>query len=291
MRADLGQNSSIQLDFFLLVFSTVLIAAAGNIINDYFDVKADRVNKPEKVIIGKHIKPRWAIVTHWIFNTLAFCIACYLSWKFDTFWYVFIHLASINLLWVYSMRLKRKFLIGNMVIALLTALVPILCGIHFLGLTTPYKSTNFFSEFSSSNSWVSQVNLKIFFVLAFAFFAGILNLIRELIKDMEDVPGDLLLRAKTVPISLGLTKTKWIVIGLIVATMLIAIPFGLDGYWAFSDKFLHYMWPLTLLMLLLIAALIQLFMSIEKHALKRTDLLLKLAMFIGCSLPYYWYFL
>ena len=72
------------IDFFLLVFSTVLIAAAGNIINDYFDVKADRINRPEKLIITKHIKRRWAIFVHWIFNGVAFTIALYLSAKYQS---------------------------------------------------------------------------------------------------------------------------------------------------------------------------------------------------------------
>src|SRR5690554_2454066 len=111
-------------NFFLLVISTVMIAAAGNIINDYFDVRADRVNRPEGTIIMKHIKRRWAIVYHWVLNFIAFGIAIHLGLVLDTFWYVFIHLLSINLLWVYSMQLKRTLVIGNVVIALLTALVP-----------------------------------------------------------------------------------------------------------------------------------------------------------------------
>ncbi len=291
IRTDLYQNSSIHLDFFLLVFSTVLIAAAGNIINDYFDVKADRINKPNKVVIGKFIKPRWAIVTHWLFNLVAFCIACYLSWKFATFWYVFIHLAGINLLWVYSMRLKRKFLIGNVVIALLTGLVPILCGIHFLGLTTPYRSTNIFHEFSTVNSWVSQVNLKIFFVLAFAFFASLLNLIREIIKDMEDVEGDLVLRAKTLPITLGIKKTKWIAILLQLLIFAIATPFIIDGYFSFSSDFLMFMWPLIFIIVLIVLSIFIILSSTNKRSLKSSNTLLKVAMFIGCCLPYYWYFL
>ena len=86
------------IDFFLLVFSTVLIAAAGNIINDYFDVKADRINRPEKLIITKHIKRRWAILVHWIFNGVAFTIALYLSAKYQSLWFVFIHLLSIQFL-------------------------------------------------------------------------------------------------------------------------------------------------------------------------------------------------
>ena len=93
--------SILSLEFNLIVLSTILIAAAGNIINDYFDVKADRINKPERLIIGKYIKRRVAILTHWILNLIAFIIAIYLSWYLNTFFYLFIHLLSINCLWYY----------------------------------------------------------------------------------------------------------------------------------------------------------------------------------------------
>ena len=88
--AELSFKEGESFDFFLLVFSTILIAAAGNIINDYFDVKADRINKPEKLIVTKYIKRRWAIISHWMLNVIAFSIAIYLSTRNDTFWYVFI---------------------------------------------------------------------------------------------------------------------------------------------------------------------------------------------------------
>ena len=129
-----GENQQFgifSLPYTLLVVSTIMIAAAGNIINDYFDVKADRINKPDRVIIGKYVKRRVSIVAHWGINFVAFCIAIYLSWTLETFWYLFIHLLTINLLWYYSMHLKRRFLIGNLLIAALTALVPILVGFYF----------------------------------------------------------------------------------------------------------------------------------------------------------------
>ncbi len=112
-----------QLDFALLVVSTLLIAAAGNIINDYFDVRADRVNRPNRLIISKHIKPRWAIALHWALNLCAFFIAAFLSWKYRTFWFSIIHFASITFLWWYSVKLKKIPLIGNLVISALTVLV------------------------------------------------------------------------------------------------------------------------------------------------------------------------
>ena len=73
-KINLFQKGGEEFDFFLIVFSTVLIAAAGNIINDYFDVRADRINKPEKLIITKYINRKWAILSHWVLNVIAFGI-------------------------------------------------------------------------------------------------------------------------------------------------------------------------------------------------------------------------
>lgn len=288
------QENSESFDFFLLVFSTVLIAAAGNIINDYFDVKADKINKPHKVIIGKFIKPRWAIVLHWTMNFVAFAIACYLSWRYETFWYVFIHLLSINALWFYSMYFKRRFLIGNLVIAGLTALVPILCGIHFLEFIQSqrdYLPSSWTLDTPLHTGWALGSYFNTFVVLVFAFYAGILNLIREIIKDIEDVQGDLVLRAKTLPIVLGKRKTKQIAIILLVLLLLISVPFLLDGYFVYQMRFLKAFAPVCLLPIGIIIVIALIAKREETRNLKRADLLLKILMVIGCSMPYYWYFL
>jgi 4-hydroxybenzoate polyprenyltransferase len=287
-----GWNSE-PFDYFLLVLSTVFIAAGGNIINDYFDVKADRINKPEKLIITKYIKPRWAIVLHWLFNFVAFAIACYLSWRYETFWYMFIHLLSINALWFYSMYFKRRFLIGNVIIAALTGLVPVLCGIHFLGLTHPFNRSYLPSSWSVAghDSWIDEVNLKIFFVVFFAVFAASLNLVREIIKDIEDVDGDLLLRAKTLPIVLGKKRTKWIAMALLAAILVLSCPFIWEAYTLYRNDFLVALAPALLVVTGIVAALLQLWRAADKQQLKRADLILKLVMMIGCCMPYYWYFL
>lgn len=284
--------SSEPLDFFLLVLSTVIIAAGGNIINDYFDVKADRVNKPDKVIIGKYIKPRWAIVSHWLLNFTAFAIACYLSWRYGTFWYVFIHLLSINALWFYSMYFKRRFLIGNVMIALLTALVPILCGIHFLKLVDSSY------HISLPGSWDGNVSIgidskgiKTFFVLFFAFFAASLNLVREIIKDIEDVEGDLLLRAKTLPIVIGKRRSKFIAAAILLVLLIVPIPFILEGYAYYHNQFFVAMAPGIAIIFGIVVVLILTLKAQERQQFKRADFVLKLLMMIGSCFPFYWYFL
>jgi 4-hydroxybenzoate polyprenyltransferase len=186
-----------QLDFLLLVVSTVLIAAAGNIINDYFDVKADRINKPEKLIITKHISRRWAILTHWSFNGIAFSIAVYLSIKYQSLWFVFIHLLSINSLWFYSMLFKKKILTGNLLIAVLTALIPILVVVYYkVGNTYHFEHSEFNSE-----SWVAIIDFRVIYLLS--VFAFIQNFAREIVKDAQDIEGDKLIYVKSLPMVIG----------------------------------------------------------------------------------------
>ena len=254
-----------QIDFFLLVFSTVIIAAGGNIINDYFDVKADKVNKPNKVIIGKYVKPRLAIVLHWTLNFIAFSIALYLSWKQHSFWYLFIHLFSINALWIYSTQLKRRFLIGNLVIAALTGLVPILSAIYFIHYM-PQESNNLATSYQ---------------VIYLASFAALLNFIREIIKDMEDVKGDLLLRATTIPIKIGIPKSKRIVIVLLLATLLFAT-FLVSRYFQHLSVL-----QLSVTLMMGLCFLLVIYYT-ANNQLKAADRILKIAMIIGCTFPFYW---
>ncbi len=279
-------------DFFLLVVSTVMIAAAGNIINDYFDVKADRVNKPGRLIITRHIKPRWAILSHWMLNLVAFLIACYLSWRYETFWYVFVHLLSINALWFYSMYFKRRFLIGNLIIAGLTALVPILCGIHFFIQNEDATQRAQLSEFIATHypQWFYQLYNGGLFIYVLAAFALALNFVREIIKDIEDIPGDQVLRAKTLPIVLGPKRTRWIAVVLLTGISVLGLLALV--YWPVeaNHSFLLAFAPTLLIFICLLYSLTSLLFSLEKTSLKRADFSLKIAMMIGCCIPYYWYF-
>src|ERR1700753_3769212 len=102
--------------FYLLCLSSVLIAAAGYIINDYFDLNIDRVNKPNKLVVEKIIKRRWTIIWHWILSGLGVLLGFYVSWKLRNPVVGLGNLACVVLLWFYSTTFKRKLLIGNVVI-------------------------------------------------------------------------------------------------------------------------------------------------------------------------------
>jgi 4-hydroxybenzoate polyprenyltransferase len=173
----ISMSNVFDLRFFLLVTSTCIIAAAGYIINDYYDIKIDLVNKPERVVIGQGITRRYAILLHTLLSFTGVAIGFYLDWKIGV-----INFISAFLLWWYSNDLKRQPFIGNLVVGLLTGLsIAIVDALYQTG------------------------NLLIFIYATFAFF---ITLIREVIKDIEDLKGDNTFGCRTIPIIWGIRKTK-----------------------------------------------------------------------------------
>lgn len=179
-------------DFLLLSFSTVLIAAAGYIINDYYDIKIDLINKPKEVVIGKIMKRRVAIFTHTFFNLVGIGIGFYLSKVigcvnfFAAFW-----------LWLYSNNLKRLPFYGNLSVAALTFLSVLVVMLYF-------REQNYL-------------------VYTFGVFAFFISIIREIIKDMEDMRGDKAFGCKTLPIVWGIKKTRRLIHFMIVLFVAITI--------------------------------------------------------------------
>jgi len=191
--------------FYLLVFASICIAAAGYIINDYFDLDIDEVNKPDKLIIEKYIKRRWAIVLHVLLSLAGFIISCYIGWRLRNIYIPLFNTLSIATLWFYSTTFKKKILIGNVLISLLTAWVILIITVaeyHFIGGRSNY-------------SFISSRLLKVSFV--YGGFAFIISLVREVIKDMEDIDGDVRYNGKTMPIVWGIPASKvyagvWLVV-------------------------------------------------------------------------------
>jgi 4-hydroxybenzoate polyprenyltransferase len=181
---------------FFLVMSTCLIAAGGYIINDYYDIKIDLVNKPERVVIGQGITRRYALLYHTLVTITGIIMGVILDWRIGA-----INFASAFLLWWYSNDLKRQPFIGNFVVGLLT-------GASILMVDSLYRSGN----------------TMIYIYASFAFF---MSLIREIIKDMEDLKGDNTFGCKTLPIIWGLRKTKFLIYFLVLlfSASVIAINF------------------------------------------------------------------
>lgn len=260
------------IDFILLVFSTCLIAAGGNIINDYFDVKADRINKPEKLIITKHIKRRWAIVSHWSFNGIAFLIGIYLSIKYSSLSFVFIHLISINLLWFYSMYFKRKVLIGNIMIAFLTALVPMLALLFMI--YSPNDSNQMADP--SAFGWIMDYDFAL--IQFITFFAFVQNLAREILKDIQDIEGDKLIYVKSLPMVIGIKKTMAITF-LLLSFLPVFLLFLFFSQEYLTTSFVLNNW--TFLLAGVINLMILMLILLGKGNFKFYDRLIKISMLLG----------
>lgn len=269
-----------QLDFWLLTLSTVMIAAAGNIINDYFDVKADRINRPEKLIITKHIKRRWAIVSHWMLNAIAFMIGIYLSIQYSTFSFVFIHLISINLLWFYSMFLKRKAFIGNLIIAFLTSLIPILALIFM------YFSPGQHNQFVDPSAINGILDVDFGIVHLMAFFAFTQNLAREIVKDVQDIEGDKLIFVRSLPMIIGKRSSLLIAAGILLL-LPIFLAFILFGQHVLDPVLpgLNELWFLYMAAFLNVVAIVIIFILPGK--LKLIDAMIKISMLSGIATLFY----
>jgi 4-hydroxybenzoate polyprenyltransferase len=187
-------------NFFLLWFlgiPTLLITAAGYIINDYFDLEIDKINKPKKVFIERKIPPNWALATYLGFNSIAILIPLYF-WRLDlTIFYVGI----VGLLFLYSSQLKKMPLIGNIVVACMAASA---VGIF---LYEDWAYLDFQNTALHGLPW---------FYLGYFNFAFISTLIREIIKDIQDIRGDAALGAKTYPILAGIHQSKHLISGLFI---------------------------------------------------------------------------
>jgi len=195
--------------FGMLVLASVLIAAAGYIINDYFDINIDLVNKPDKMILTRKISRRWALVWH-LSLSIAGIICTAIAVNFFSRWYLVIaNLICVVLLWFYSARFKKDPLIGNVIVSLLTAWTILII---------------FLSKYSLANAFgnIDEGQVRLFrFTILYAGFAFVISLIREAIKDIEDMPGDEKFGCKTMPIAWGINATRIYII--IWLTILFAV--------------------------------------------------------------------
>lgn len=206
----------------LLVLASVCIAAAGYIINDYFDLNIDQVNKPEKNVVDKIIHRRWAIIWHFALSFLGVLVTA-LAVGLSHWYLILANLLCVVLLWFYSTSFKRQLLVGNFVISLLTAWTILVLFFAFSSPDNAFNSTD-------------PLSIK-FFRLAFLYagFAFVISLIREAIKDMEDLIGDARYGCKTLPVVAGVRTTKlytaiWICV--LVATLVILQFYVLQfGWW------------------------------------------------------------
>src|SRR5215204_2792946 len=223
----------------LIIAASILIAAAGYIINDYFDLNIDRINKPNKNLINLVISRRWAIVWHLALSLGA--IACTFFAVHLQKWYLIVaNIGCVLLLWFYSTSLKRGFLIGNIVIAVLTAWTILVIFYAFVPVVNSVGAGN-------------DAQIKLFrTTFLYAGFAFIITLIREAIKDIQDMKGDARYGCKTLPIVAGVTATKiytavWTIVLLSALIVLQLYVLQFKWWWAILYSSLFVIVPLVFL--------------------------------------------
>jgi 4-hydroxybenzoate polyprenyltransferase len=188
----------------------VFITAGGYVINDYFDIKTDLINKG-KVIVGTKIPRRQAMMWHNIFNITGVSIGFYISWKAGYFMLGSLFLIVSGLLYFYSSSYKRQFLIGNIIVAILSAMVPLLVVFYEWPALYRYYTLNAIA--------LPEINFIFFWVGGFALFGFMTTLTREIIKDIEDFEGDAAYGRNTVPVVLGVLSAKVVSVSLIIITI------------------------------------------------------------------------
>ena len=238
-----------QPSFILLSFASVLIAAAGYIINDYFDINIDQVNKPQKNMVDLVVSRRWAMLWHFVLSGIGILLSFYISLRTGLWYIVMANLICVFLLFGYSVSLKRKLLLGNILISFLTAwVVLILCLSEFhLSLHTTVDP-----------AWLEIQNKIVRLGFLYAGFAFILSLIREAIKDMEDIQGDARYGSKTMPIVWGIHATK-----VYVAVWMIVLLALLITVQVYILQF-NWWWPVVYSTVLIILPLLYIFYKLYR---------------------------
>lgn len=185
-----------EVQFFLVVLSTILIAAGGYIINDYFDVKIDQINKPHRLLVDRIFPRRRAILANWIFSVAGILLGGFVAWWVGRWHLGGVYVASAFLLWWYSANLKRQPLIGNVVVSLLTALTIIVVALFEIWIL------------HRPDAYDDPAGAVFTFVLLYGGFAFLISMVREIVKDIEDVDGDRAHHCKTLPVVGGVRLAK-----------------------------------------------------------------------------------
>ncbi len=253
------------LGYSLLILATVCIAAAGNIINDIYDIETDTVNKPDKVIVGKYISEKTAFNLFFILNVIGVGLGFYLSHSVgkSPFFSIFVIISAT--LYVYASFLKQIPVIGNIVISILVAMSILIVGVF-----------DVLPAITESNRATQITIFKI--LIDYAVFAFLINLVREMIKDIEDVDGDYNAQMNTLPIVIGRERAKYIafVFGLLPIAVVI---YYLVTYLYKQQIVIGYF--LVFIIAPLIYATIKIYSATSKNQFHHISIVYKIVMLLG----------
>lgn len=251
----------------LLVLSTVLIAAGGYVINDIMDQETDLENHPEKVIVGKYISESKAYSIYVTLTIIGVALGFILAniVKHPNLGVMFVLIAT--LLYFYATTLKQIALLGNIVVALLLAFSVMIIGVFDI----------FPNTFEGNRD---QMMLAFAILFDYAKFAFVFNLVREIIKDIEDVEGDHSQGMKTLPVLIGVSKTTKIAFVLLLLPTLYLL-YYLNTYLFSNNLYLGIIYMLIFVIAPLIFTLVKIWNAKEKADYSFISTLLKWIIFFG----------
>jgi len=258
--------------FIALVIATVCIAAGGNVINDIHDIAIDTVNKPKKVIVGQKVSETTANYLYIALTFIGVCAGFYVANTIGRPGFAIVFIVIASLLYVYATQLKERLLIGNVLISLLVAsallvfiLFDILPGINELERHLHIKAT--------------------YTILLFAGFAFYINLIREIVKDIQDINGDQKGGKNTLAVAIGRTRARNVAFAMGLIGLLSIL--GFTYFYLYTNQKVAFYFVFLVGGPLLVFC-IKAFNAEKEKDFKTLSILLKIIMLTGiCSLIFY----
>lgn len=253
--------------YLLLILTTVLLAGGGYLINNIFDKETDTINKPDDVIIGKYISENQAYNVYFGLNIIGVGIGFYLSNLIEKPAFALLFILISATLYLYASSLKQSLLIGNIIVALLTSFTVIIIGIF-----------NLYPLITIENQAFLGLIFRV--LLDYALFAFIINFIREIVKDLEDVNGDFNQGMNTLPIALGVTRTTRVVF-LISFIPIIILLYYINEYYFINELYIATAYCLLTIVAPLIYFTVKCASAKNKQDFHHLSVVLKFTLFFG----------
>lgn len=263
----------------LLIVSVVGIAAGGYVINDYFDVKIDRINRPDNLVVTRIISRDAAMNLFYGLTAVGVIAGTVVAWWAHSWTLLFTYVVIPGLLWFYSASYKRMFLIGNLVVAFASAIVPLLVAIA--------NADYLHHLYQNALAYSPIIGELYVWTGGFAAFAFLLTWVREIVKDIEDIEGDREMECRTLPIVWGDKVAKIIatLLLVVIATLIVYILFAVLPF-SHEWKSLPTRYVVFGLIVPILCSIVLLWAANSRTEYHRVQTIIKFAMFMGMLFSY-----
>lgn len=263
----------------LLIVSVIGIAAGGYVINDYFDVKIDRINRPDNLVVTRIISRDAAMNLFYGLTAVGVIAGTVVAWWAHSWTLLFTYVVIPGLLWFYSASYKRMFLVGNLVVAFASAIVPLLVAIA--------NADYLHHLYQNALAYSPIVGELYVWTGGFAIFAFLLTWVREIVKDIEDIEGDREMECRTLPIVWGDKVAKIIatILLVVIATLIVYILFAVLPF-SHEWKSLPTRYVVFGLIVPILCSIVLLWAANNRTEYHRVQTIIKFAMFMGMLFSY-----